>query len=313
MERAGADDPGRAPTFSVVICTYNRVAVLPKAIDTVLAQGYRDFELVVVDDGSTDGTRELVEALDDPRVRSVHQDNAGLGVARNTGVAAATGRYVVFLDDDDLAFPFWLERFAEATIGDPAVVCCGEVVARDDGTVLRTNLPGQMGPAFADYEGSFLAGTFVVRRDAYHAAGGYQVGLQHLHQYEFALRLLPLCRSRGWEVWTIREPLIERHAEGERREGPDNTRRLLAAMGFVLERHHDQIARSPDMLAQYHAIAGVAAARLGDYRTARRHLGRAVRAKPRTAKNWARLSLAAVPPVGRRVWRAEVRTGAPDA
>jgi Flp pilus assembly protein TadD len=73
-------------------------------------------------------------------------------------------------------------------------------------------------------------------------------------------------------------------------------------MGYVLERHGEQIARDPRLLAQFAAVAGVAAARTGDYRAARRYLRRAVRAQPRASKNWVRLGLAYVSPAGRVVW-----------
>lgn len=290
------------PTFSVVICTHNRAALLPRAVGSVLDQTYRDFELVVVDDGSTDSTAHVVSTFDDARVRYVHRENGGLSAARNTGVEHAGGRYVVFLDDDDFAFSHWLERFASAVESAPAVVSCGEVVTDDDGEVLRTTLPGELGPGFAGYEGWFLPGTFVVRRDAYEAAGGFRAGLPHMHQTEFVLRLLPLCRERGWEVTTIAEPLVQRHAGGDRRVGLENTRSIYDAMDYIVTQHEDQLARSSWLLAQYSAVAGVAAARIGDYPAARRHLRRAVRTRPRAGKHWARLALASVPPVGRVAW-----------
>jgi glycosyltransferase involved in cell wall biosynthesis len=302
MDRTTAGHEAAPPTFSVVICTFNRAEILPRAIESVLAQTFPDFELIVVDDGSTDATGDLVRAATDPRVRYVRQDNQGLSAARNAGVGASSGRYVVFLDDDDIAMPIWLERFAAATTDDPAVVCAGEVVRTDDGTVLDTRLPAPLGPAYADYSGYFLAGTFAVRRDAYDAVGGYHVGLPHLHQNEFFLRLMPACRARGWEVVTVAEPVLLRHALGDRREGVQNTRNLVVAMGYVLDEHGEQIARDPRLLAQFAAVAGVAAARTGDFRSARRYLRRAVHAQPRAAKHWARLALAYVSPAGRVVW-----------
>jgi glycosyltransferase involved in cell wall biosynthesis len=297
-----------APTFSVMICTYNRAELLPRAMDSVLSQHHPDFELVVVDDGSTDATPDVVRRYSDPRVRYVHQENQGLGAARNAGVAHSTGRYVLFLDDDDLALPRWLHEFAGAIDGEPAVVSCGEVLEADDGTPVQTRLPGPLGPGFADYSGWFLPGTFAVRRDAFDAVGGFVVGLEHMHQTEFALRLLPACREHGWDVRTIKEALVLRHVGGARRVGRGNTAAIARGMGYVLDRHHDQLARSPALLAQYSAVAGVAAARTGDYRLARRHLWRAARTRPRDPKYWIRLVLASVPPVGHLVWdRHDVR------
>ncbi len=99
------------PEVSVVIPTYNREAFLEEAIQSVLNQTFEDFELIVVDDGSTDDTRSLVARFRrDGRVSYVYQDNQGDGAARNTGIRRSSGVYVVFLDSDDLWFPEKLER-----------------------------------------------------------------------------------------------------------------------------------------------------------------------------------------------------------
>jgi len=101
------------PTVSVVIPTYNRAELLTRAIDSVLAQTYDDFELLVVDDGSTDDTEAVVTAYDDDRVRYLaHETNRGANPARNTGIEAAEGEFVAFLDSDDE----WRPRKLEAQL-----------------------------------------------------------------------------------------------------------------------------------------------------------------------------------------------------
>ena len=91
------------PTVSVIIPTYNRASVLKEAIDSVLAQGFHDFEIVVVDDGSTDNTPEILESYQ--QICVVRQDHRGVSAARNTGIARAAGRLITFLDSDDLWLP----------------------------------------------------------------------------------------------------------------------------------------------------------------------------------------------------------------
>ena len=85
---------------SIVMPTYNRRDTIKRAIDSVVAQTFQDWELLVVDDGSTDGTRDFISGID-PRVRVIVQENQGVGGARNTGMAAATGALIAFLDSDD--------------------------------------------------------------------------------------------------------------------------------------------------------------------------------------------------------------------
>jgi glycosyltransferase involved in cell wall biosynthesis len=95
------------PTVSIILPTYNRADTLPRAVHSVLSQHFEDWELIVVDDGSTDGSEDLVARLD-PRIRLIRQANAGVGAARNTGLAAARGRYLSFLDSDDAWQPHYL-------------------------------------------------------------------------------------------------------------------------------------------------------------------------------------------------------------
>ncbi len=94
---------------SVIIPTHNRAGRVGEAIGSVLKQTYRDWELIVVDDGSTDGTAEVVRAFDDARISYVSQDNRGVSAARNRGIAEARGEFIAFLDSDDRWEPCKLE------------------------------------------------------------------------------------------------------------------------------------------------------------------------------------------------------------
>jgi glycosyltransferase involved in cell wall biosynthesis len=96
---------------SVIIRAYNRGYIIREAIESALGQGYRNSELIIVDDGSTDDTREVVESIGSDRIRYLrHTRNRGVGAACNTGISAATGEAVAFLDSDDLWKPYTLER-----------------------------------------------------------------------------------------------------------------------------------------------------------------------------------------------------------
>ena len=89
------------PLFSIVIPTHNRAKLLKRAIESVLNQSYKNWELIVVDDGSRDETRELVAGISDQRIRYIYQEHQDRSTARNVGIGTAKGKYVCFLDDDD--------------------------------------------------------------------------------------------------------------------------------------------------------------------------------------------------------------------
>ncbi len=100
----------QTPAISIILPAYNRRHVIRRAIDSVIAQSFQDWELVVVDDGSTDGTTEVIDRSD-PRIRLVQQSNRGAAAARNHGIAKARGQFIAFLDSDDE----WLPHFLKLT------------------------------------------------------------------------------------------------------------------------------------------------------------------------------------------------------
>ncbi len=103
------------PKISAIICTHNRDNYLGAAIDSLLTQDFPDFEVLVVDNGSSDRTREVVEArLSDPRLQYVFEPVLGLSVARNRGAGQTTGEIITYLDDDAVASPSWLSILYQA-------------------------------------------------------------------------------------------------------------------------------------------------------------------------------------------------------
>jgi len=95
---------------SVIVPVYNKVSYLKRSIDSILRQKYQEFELIIVDDGSTDGSGELLKQFDDPRITIISQGNAGPGAARNCGIKNSNGELVAFLDADDEWLPDYLSE-----------------------------------------------------------------------------------------------------------------------------------------------------------------------------------------------------------
>jgi glycosyltransferase involved in cell wall biosynthesis len=98
------------PFFSIIVPTYNRADLIKKTLDSLLAQQYEHFEIIVVDDGSTDNTEEIVGAIKDPRIAYYKKSNAERGAARNFGIQRARGVYITFIDSDDLMLPNALQN-----------------------------------------------------------------------------------------------------------------------------------------------------------------------------------------------------------
>ena len=128
------------PRISVIVPVYKVEQFLPACVQSILGQTFADFELILVDDGSPDGCGALCDAYagQDGRVRVIHQKNGGLSAARNSGIAAATGEFLAFVDADDIVAPDYLEQLycALRSSGADMALCAVEDV-NEDGTPLE--------------------------------------------------------------------------------------------------------------------------------------------------------------------------------
>jgi glycosyltransferase involved in cell wall biosynthesis len=192
---------------SVIIPTFNRAAFLREAIDSVLSQTAKDFELIVVDDGSTDATRELVESYGEA-VRYFFQSNAGASAARNCGIKNARGKFITFLDSDDLWQPKKLARQIEWMKAHPDIMLCytDEIWIRRGVRVNQKKIHAKAGgwiyplclPRCIISPSSVL-----MRHELFAAAGVFDEQLPICEDYDLWLRV-----ASRFEVGFLAEPLI---------------------------------------------------------------------------------------------------------
>ena len=208
----------RAPTVSVIIPTYNRAHLVGRAICSVLNQTFQDFEIIVVDDGSTDNTEEVVKSFNDPRIRYIrHEQNRGGSAARNTGIRAARGEYIAFLDSDDEWLPEKLDTQLKtmSTLPEHFVgVCCGYYRARQS-KIVSVSRPMLYGKLFDKLlKSPFLNGgsCLIVRKNALVAIGGFDEQLARHQDWDLLLRLALM-----YEIGIIDTPLVIKHND---RAGP---------------------------------------------------------------------------------------------
>ena len=146
---------------SVILPVYNKIKYLPTTLPSLLSQTYRDFELIAVDDGSTDGSGDFLDRLakTDTRVKVIRQPNAGVSAARNAALDRASGDYVVFADADDTVCPDWLEVLAkEAETSGADIVVSGFFSTDSNGKALDTVLPPEEGNITGkEFLGNFYA------------------------------------------------------------------------------------------------------------------------------------------------------------
>lgn len=301
------------PAFTVIVPTWNDAARLPRAIDSVLGQTLADFELVVVDDGSTDNTREILERYSDPRLQVAHQGHAGASAARNRGLRLANGRWVTFLDSDDEALPDWLEALRPGALEPEAgLVGCGLWLIRpgsEPGSGPETCeplLPGRGEALFHHLPMLFLAGAFAVEARLMGSVGGYNPSLAYSENTDLGIRLADRCQADGLRAVSVPRPLVRYHlrsqAQGQRSRSL--CRRRLESIDYFLEVHRKALERQPETLGSFLALGGVLAARLGHRAASRRLFLQGLRLEPWRWKTWGRVASSLVPAVARRVWPA---------
>jgi glycosyltransferase involved in cell wall biosynthesis len=227
------------PTVSIVIPCHNYRQYLPQAVHSVLAQTFRDWELVIVDDGSTDDTaavaESLIEAHPDRHIRLLRQANAGVSAARNAGIAATAGRYLLPLDADDLIAPTMLEKTVAVLDSSPhiAIVSTDVFVFTDDG------MPPQVTP-FPAYSKELLLQRLIMfycslyRREVWQAVGGYNEQMRAGEDWDFWIG----CAEQGFDAYHLPEALFGARNKdtGLHLEAADND---LAIRARIVANHPD--------------------------------------------------------------------------
>lgn len=274
---------------SIIIPTYNRAALLVRAIHSVLRQSYRDFELIIVDDCSSDRTREIVSAICDRRIRFIRREqNGSAAAARNTGIRAAAGELVCFLDDDDEYVPEFLEKVTSAfsQAGPDVGFCwCGIEIVRDapNGEVVTKQQvwqPGRESKRWFLLQSPGSGAGFAARRSALMHAGLFDERLMKLEDNELYYRLA--CGAR---YIVIPETLVRIHAhEGVKLTTYDGG--MAAASEYVFEKHCEAIRADADLLWSYRYKLGWMQYHAGNRRRGRYHLVRALRQRPGSPKVW---------------------------
>ncbi len=198
------------PKVSVVIATYNSAHLLPQAIQSVLDQTFADFELIVVDDGSTDHTREVALGIADERIRYIWQKNQERSVARNTGVAASQGDFVTFLDADDAYLPEKLEVQLQALEAEPrlGMALGGWLEVNGDGRLLAERSPWEthveLGLRSWVFSSPTCVGANLLRRSWFDRMDGFDADIVIAEDVDLWFRL---ARAGCVTIWTKRPVL----------------------------------------------------------------------------------------------------------
>lgn len=273
------------PKVSVVIPTYNRAHLLGRAIQSVLDQTYRDFEIIIVDDASSDNTEEVVKGFNDERIQYIrHEKNKGEGAARNTGIEAAKGEYIGSQDSDDEWLPEKLEKQMktfESAPSDIGVVYTGFLRVRGNS---KTYIPAsKVIKRDDDIHNELLKGNFIgaptalVKKACFARAGMFDERLPHLVDWEMWLRI-----SRCYRFKCVDEPLVVSFFTPDSISA--NRDALIEARKLILEKHFQDFKRDRRLLASHQYLIGNLLCQSGEIDQGRDYLLRALRSYPLNIK-----------------------------
>lgn len=280
--------------FSVIVPAYNNKQKIERAIKSVLNQTISNWELIIVDDGSTDATHEVVHSyLKDSRIKYVKQENQGVTVARNTGVQNAVGEFFTFLDSDDEVEANWLQDFNDLKKSGTAYISCGYVMeGKKYFPKVKQNI--------SEIKYSSLAGTFALKKSVYNSIGGYDFNLKQSENYEMTARAIEFCESHGLEVVSTDNcNFIYHHSKTA--EQTLERDRLRAEASLYLHQKYNKGGVLHFRKDSYLKSAAVNFIRVGEFKKGRKILVDILKNKP-SMKSFLDILVIQVPFLRKRIW-----------
>lgn len=239
-----------APSFiTIVISTYNRAEQLPRAVKSVLNQTFSNFELIIVDNASTDKTQEVIQGFNDPRIRTIrHESNKGGSAARNTGIKLARGEYIALLDDDDEWFPEKLKKQVQKIEGCPATVGLvysgSEIYDENKKKVEQVNHPAYRGQVYQRLLLSTIIGSVssaLIRKKCFDQAGLFDEELTSCQDWDMWLRI-----ARYYEFDFVPDVLTRINVHGA--QISSNYQAMIPGRMRMVEKHWEEFKNHPEVL-----------------------------------------------------------------
>lgn len=268
------------PYFTIIIPSFNRSHIIVKTIQAVLDQSFEDFELQIVDDGSTDNTKEiLTPILADKRVKYIYQDNAGVCAARNTGARVAEGNYLIFLDSDDTVENNWLFDFYEEIENKTAdIVYCSVKIQNYDNTIEYIDVDNPYGNNKG--QGTDLAGSWAIKKQIFCNVGMYDEVIKFGENNELRLRI----NSLNLNIGLIKKYNLIYFAS--KNGGSKNYQNKINSILYVLDKHKDYYNQNRNVKKLFLQTAAVSAVRIRNIKNAHDLFNLALKENKTDIKLW---------------------------
>jgi len=291
------------PKVSVIIPTYNRADLLPRAIDSVLNQTFKDFELIIVDDGSTDNTKEIVKEYQkkDERIKYIWQENSG-GPAKpkNTGIKNSQGEYIAFLDSDDEWLPEKLEKQLKLlgssnTLG--FVSCNALIIDENNNRKEKYNSPKNKNfVSLLEGNKIWSCSSVIVKKDIFERLGFFDENLNFGEDWEMWLRI-----AKRYNFDFVYEPLIKYYLHQNNISSIETNFKKIKNFEQILKRHTEDFKKYPKAQSVVFRNIGTFYALDNDGKMARKYFKGAIKNNPLSLRLYFQYFLSFFPKIYKKV------------
>ena len=269
------------PTISVIMATYNRASLISRAIESILDQTFQDFELIIVDDGSSDNTKEVIAGFmqKDLRVKYFkNKKNLGLPKTRNEGIKVSRGKYIGLLDDDDEWLPDKLEKQINKFQSTPetiGLIYCGLAYISQSGKTSKTIIPRLKGNLFQDIlkENFFGSSTPLIKKECFEKSGLFDGTFSNGEDWDMWIRI-----SKNYEIDYVPEALTLYYVHGNQMSAnfPDT----IKGFDKILEKHGANIRKHPSIYSAHLFRLGIFHCLNGNFKCGQKCFSKSIKIKP---------------------------------
>lgn len=255
-----------ADIISIIIPTYNRADSLPNAIRSIMDQSADNWELIIIDDGSSDDTSRVVSKyLTDERIKYYFQRNSGVSAARNKGVDLSSADYLIFLDSDDQFLPGLLFRLNEIDYSQYELICWQVIKKIDEETKIWK--PRKLEKIYNNITATFLSGSICYKKEIFLQAGGFDSNMSFGENYELGLRI---SERKDLKIKILDREFLYYAINSNSRESNSLTNRLKSYHNLY-EKHKEKFQRDRKSHSQMQYLLGFVYEKLGMKKEAKNH------------------------------------------
>jgi len=282
------------PYFSIIIPSFNRAHIIERAIQAVLGQSFQDWELLIVDDGSTDHTQTIIETyLKDQRIQYIYQNNAGVCAARNKGALYSSGDYLIFFDSDDSVLETWLEDFYNMKDYMYDIIFCNMKIINIDNTIKLVSCLDPYNDG--NTKGISIPGSWSIKKDVFLSIGMYDEKIKYGENTELRFRL----DNKKPKIGLIDKFnfIYYESLDG----GSKNLKNKIDSNLYIIEKHPLYFKTNPHVLRFYYQNIGVAYVKLINWKAARTFFWKAYIIQPWKLKTLMRFLLSIFPILAKKI------------